>query len=71
VDAADVMMGGVQARLQLYNQAEQMAVDEVGWLPLFNPRLNVLIKPYVTGIVFTGQGLVIPDYTALRGRPAA
>jgi peptide/nickel transport system substrate-binding protein/oligopeptide transport system substrate-binding protein len=70
VDEADVMVGDVDARLALYNQAEQIAVDEVGWLPLFNPRLNVLIKPYVTGIVFTGQGLVIPDYTALRGRAA-
>lgn len=70
VDKADVMTGDVQARLALYNQAEQIAVDDVGWLPLFNPRLNVLIKPYVTGIVFTGQGLTIPDYTALRGRPA-
>jgi peptide/nickel transport system substrate-binding protein/oligopeptide transport system substrate-binding protein len=70
VDQADVMTGDVEARLMLYNQAEQIAIDEVGWLPLFNPRLNVLIKPYVTGFVFTGQGIQIPDYTALRGRPS-
>ncbi|MBZ0302675.1 MAG: peptide ABC transporter substrate-binding protein, partial [Anaerolineae bacterium] len=70
VDQADVMTDNVTERLSLYNQAEQIAIDEVGWLPLFNPRLNVLIKPYVTGIVFTGQGLTIPDYTALRGRTA-
>lgn len=70
VDEADVMTGDIEARLALYNEAEQIAVSEVGWLPLFNPRLNVLVKPYVTGIVFTGQGLVIPDYTALRGRSA-
>jgi oligopeptide transport system substrate-binding protein len=68
VDQADVLTGNVGERLSLYNQAEQIAIDEVGWLPLYNPRLNVLIKPYVTGFVFTGQGLLIPDYTALRGR---
>lgn len=71
VDEADVLTGDVEKRLGLYNQAEQIAVDEVGWLPLYNPSLNVLIKPYVGGIVFTGQGLVIPDYSALIGRPAA
>lgn len=68
VDRADVMVDNIEERLQLYNQAEQIAVTNVGWLPLYNPRLNVLIKPYVTGFVFTGQGILIPDYTALRGR---
>jgi ABC-type transport system substrate-binding protein len=68
VDQADVMTDDVDARMALYNQAEQIAVDEVGWLPLYNPRLNVLVKPYVEGIVFSGQGLVIPDFSALTGR---
>jgi oligopeptide transport system substrate-binding protein len=70
VDEADIMTGNVNDRMALYNQAEQIAVDEVGWLPLFNPRLNVLIKPHVSGLIFSGQGLVIPDFTALHGRPA-
>lgn len=64
VDQADVMTDDVEARLALYNQAEQIAVNEVGWLPLFNPGLNVLVRPEVQGVVFTGQGLVIPDYSA-------
>ncbi len=68
VDQADVMNGDPKARMELYNKAEQIAVDEVGWLPLFTPRLNVLIKPYVKGIVFTGQGLIIPDYDKLQGQ---
>ncbi len=70
VDKADVLTGDIKARLQLYNQAEQIAVDEVGWLPLYAPKLNVLVKPYVQGIVFNGQGLTIPDYSKLTGRPA-
>lgn len=70
VDQADVMTDDAAARMQLYNQAEQIAVTEAGWLPLYNPRLNVLVKPYVDGIVFSGQGLVIPDYSLLTGRPS-
>ncbi|MFN8529264.1 MAG: peptide ABC transporter substrate-binding protein [Anaerolineae bacterium] len=64
VDQADVLTGDVEQRLALYNQAEQIAVSEVGWLPLYNPRLNILVSPAVQGIVFNGQGLVIPDYSA-------
>jgi peptide/nickel transport system substrate-binding protein/oligopeptide transport system substrate-binding protein len=70
VDQADVMTGDIKARLELYNKAEQIAVDEVGWLPLYTPKLNVLVKPYVKGIVFNGQGLIIPDYSALQGKPS-
>ncbi|MEO8393787.1 MAG: peptide ABC transporter substrate-binding protein [Chloroflexota bacterium] len=68
LDQADVMTGDLEGRMKLYNQAEQIAVDEVGWLPLFNPKLNVLVAPYVEGIVFTGQGLVIPDFSKLTGK---
>jgi ABC-type oligopeptide transport system substrate-binding subunit len=68
VDQADVLNGDLQARLKLYNQAEQIAVTEVGWLPLYTPKLNVLVKPYVKGIVFNGQGFIIPDYGALEGK---
>jgi ABC-type transport system substrate-binding protein len=64
VDEADVLTDDVERRLELYHQAEQIAVSEVGWLPLFNPRLNILVRPDVQGIVFTGQGLIIPDYSA-------
>ncbi|MBN8637290.1 MAG: peptide ABC transporter substrate-binding protein [Anaerolineae bacterium] len=65
VDQADVLVGDVDARLALYNQAEQIAVSEVGWLPLYNPSLNILVNPRVQGIVFNGQGLIIPDFSAL------
>ena len=67
VDQADVEVKDAISRLKLYNQAEQMAVNEVGWLPLFSPNSNAMVKPYVTGLVFTGQGIVIPDWSAVRG----
>ncbi len=66
---ADTFTGPAEERFGLYQQAEQIAVAEVGWLPLFAPRFSVLIKPYVSGIVPTGQGLIIPDWSAVRGRP--
>lgn len=68
VDQADVMTGDVDARYALYSKAEQVAIDEVGWLPLFYPGFNLLMKPYVEGMAVTGQGLVIADYSKLKGR---
>ena len=56
----------IQRRLQLYNQAEQIAVDKVAWLPLFFPKLNILIRPRVEGIVVTPQGLIIPDWSKVK-----
>jgi oligopeptide transport system substrate-binding protein len=67
-DQADITSGDYIKRMKLYNQAEQIAVTQVGWLPLFNPTLNVLVRPYVQGLVLTGQGIVVPDWSAVRGR---
>jgi oligopeptide transport system substrate-binding protein len=36
-------------RLSLYQQAEQIIVDDAPWIPLFHDEFNVLIKPYVKG----------------------
>jgi ABC-type transport system substrate-binding protein len=53
-------------RLNLYNQAEQIAVAEVGWLPLYNPQSSILIRPTVQGLVFTPQGIIAPNWTQVR-----
>ncbi|WP_129632070.1 peptide ABC transporter substrate-binding protein [Candidatus Oscillochloris fontis] len=53
-------------RLRLYNQAEQIAVREVGWLPLFNPTVNILIRPHVVGLSFTPQGIIATDWAQVR-----
>lgn len=65
---ADTMGGQEQAeqRMSLYAQAEQIALDEVGWLPLFTPQLNVLVRPNVSGLFFTPQGIIAPDWTQVR-----
>jgi ABC-type transport system substrate-binding protein len=65
---ADRLSGNAEAveRLRLYNQAEQIAVTEVGWLPLFYPAVNVLLSPNVSGLAFTPGGVIADDWTAVR-----
>jgi oligopeptide transport system substrate-binding protein len=65
---ADVLLNDDAKRLQLYQQAEQIAIDKVGWLPVFFPKTNVLIRPGVEGVIITGQGVSVPDFSALKGR---
>jgi ABC-type oligopeptide transport system substrate-binding subunit len=62
VDQADVEPDQVK-RLSLYQQAEQIAITEVGWLPLYYGKMNVLMKPGVSGITITAQGLMVKDWT--------
>jgi len=45
-------------RLSLYQQAEQIIVDEALWIPLFHDKFSVLIKPYVKD--YTLPPFVIP-----------
>ena len=66
VDQADVEVSDAVQRLNLYNKAEQIAVEEAGWLPLFSPNANAMLKTYVTGLVFTGQGIIVSDWSAVR-----
>lgn len=67
-DQADQLgsQADLQKRLQLYNQAEQIAIDKVGWLPLYYPKFQILLRPRVQGIVVTPNGLVIPDWTKAK-----
>ncbi|NJN68696.1 MAG: peptide ABC transporter substrate-binding protein, partial [Chloroflexaceae bacterium] len=68
VDQADRMgrLEQREQRLEYYNLAEQIAITEVGWLPLYNPRMNILMRPGVHGLVFTPQDIVAPDWTMVR-----
>ncbi|TAK34703.1 MAG: peptide ABC transporter substrate-binding protein [Chloroflexota bacterium] len=50
----------VSKRLQMYQQAEQMIVDDAAWIPLTFEKRYVLVKPYVKGYYMTG--LVVPTW---------
>ncbi len=73
VDQADTMIGSWDERAALYNQAEQIAVTEVGWLPLYSGQVNVLMRECVEGVQLMGlfYSFVIPDFSALAACPAA
>lgn len=68
VDQADRLgnLNDRERRIQLYNQAEQIAIDKVGWLPLYFPKFQILMSPRVEGLVVTPSGLLVPDWTKLR-----
>ncbi|MDT7943671.1 MAG: peptide ABC transporter substrate-binding protein [Dehalococcoidia bacterium] len=38
-----------QARLRIYQQAEQIIVQDSPWIPLLHPRSAYVVKPYVQG----------------------
>ncbi|MEO5952846.1 MAG: peptide ABC transporter substrate-binding protein [Chloroflexia bacterium] len=66
-DQADVERDNGK-RLGLYNQAEQIAIDKVGWLPLYNGKGSILIRPSVKGLTFTAQGLFAEDWTQVASK---
>ncbi len=67
---ADTTVDDFAKRAELYNQAEQIAVTEVGWLPLFNAKVNVLVRECIQGVDVTGMDYQFPEWSALAGCPA-
>jgi ABC-type oligopeptide transport system substrate-binding subunit len=39
-----------------YNQAEEIAVDQVAWVPLFQPKNIYVFQNYVKGFTIDAQG---------------
>jgi oligopeptide transport system substrate-binding protein len=48
-------------RMQLYNDAEQKIINDVGWLPLWQERQQTLVRPTVQGLVLNAQLDIPPD----------
>jgi len=44
--------------MALYQQAEQIIVGDMPWIPLYNPQDNVVVKPYVKN--FSLPPIVMP-----------
>lgn len=51
------------ARIALYNQAEQVVISDVGWLPLDHQALAAVIPPSVHGVSLNGSGLFFGDWS--------
>ena len=52
-----------KVRISLYNQAEQIAIQDVGWLPLDHLGLAAIIPPWLHGISVNGKGLYFGDWS--------
>jgi peptide/nickel transport system substrate-binding protein/oligopeptide transport system substrate-binding protein len=48
-------------RMQQYNQAEQQAVNDVAWLPIYQQTVSQVIKSCVVGIAQNAQSLTPPN----------
>ena len=53
------------ARIQLYNQAEQIAITDVGWLPLDHQTLSAVIPSWVHGVTLNNTGLYFGDWSGV------
>jgi oligopeptide transport system substrate-binding protein len=51
------------ARIKLYNQAEQIAVQDVGWLPLDHETVAAIIPSWIHGLTLNGSGLFFGDWS--------
>lgn len=52
------------ARMALYQQAEELLVEDAAWIPIYHSSGYYLVKPYVKDLVITGQGTM--DLAAAR-----
>ncbi|MFL5665456.1 MAG: ABC transporter substrate-binding protein [Ktedonobacteraceae bacterium] len=50
-------------RLELFHQAEQVAIQDVGWLPIDHGTLSAVIPPWVHGISLNANGLFFGDWS--------
>ena len=51
------------ARIKLYNQAEQIAISQVGWLPIDHEALAAVIPTWIHGVTLNGNGLYFGDWS--------
>lgn len=61
VDQADAERD-LSKRIPLYREAEQLALDDVAWLPLYYGKATALVSPTVRGLTYTAQGLFADDW---------
>lgn len=53
------------ARIALYNQAEQIAITDVGWLPLDHQAMAAIVPSWVHGVTLNSNGLYFGDWSGV------
>jgi hypothetical protein len=61
VQQAEMLSGN--ARIALYNKAEQIAITDVGWLPIDHQAQAAVIPSYLHGVSLNGNGLYFGDWS--------
>lgn len=57
------------ARLALYAQAEQVALNDVGWLPIDHQTMSAVIPSHIHGISLNALGLYFGDWSQVYLSP--
>ena len=52
-------------RMLLYSQAERVAIQDVGWLPLDHQMLAAIIPSWVQGVSVNANGLYFGDWSSV------
>ncbi len=52
-----------EQRIALYNRAEQIAITDVGWLPIDHQTMSAIIPSYVHGVSLNNTGLYFGDWS--------
>lgn len=50
-------------RISLYNKAEQIAISDVGWLPIDHQAMAAVIPSWLHGLTLNGNGLYFGDWS--------
>lgn len=45
-------------RMRLYNQAQEVLIDDAAWIPLYIPHQLVYVRPTVENLLVTGYGVI-------------
>lgn len=53
------------ARIQLYNRAEQIAIEDVGWVPLDHQAMAAIVPSWVHGVTLNNTGLYFGDWSGV------
>ncbi len=61
VAQAETLSGA--ARIALYNQAEQIAITDVGWLPIDHQAVAAVIPSWLHGVSLNANGLYFDDWS--------
>ena len=50
-------------RISLYNKAEQIAISDIGWLPIDHQAIAAVIPSWLHGLTLNGNGLYFGDWS--------